>query len=131
MINDTELKWLGYTRDEIVYQKKFVDLMTLESKNIFYQNFSLFKKQGWLNNLEFQMLNKNGKPIWVNLNATAIYDEAGNFMMSRSSVFDITERKRTEEAFRQYERIVFNTRDGIALMNINYIYQIANQAYLT
>ncbi|MEG4106969.1 PAS domain S-box protein [Microcoleus sp. S13_C5] len=131
MINDTELKWLGYTRDEIVNQKKFVDLMTLESKNIFYQNFPLFKKEGWIENLEFEMLNKSGKPIWINLNATAIYDEAGNFMMSRSSVFDITERKRTEEAFRQYERIIFNTTDGIVLMDRNYIYQIANQAYLT
>ncbi|MEG4495492.1 PAS domain S-box protein [Microcoleus sp. D3_18_C4] len=131
MINDTELKWLGYTRDEIVNKKKFVDLMTLESKNIFYHNFPVFKQQGYINNLEFQMLNKNGKLIWLNLNATAIYDEAGNFMMSRSSVFDITERKRTEEAFRQYERIVFNTTDGIVLMDRNYIYQIVNPAYLT
>ncbi|MEG4573456.1 PAS domain S-box protein [Microcoleus sp. N3A4] len=131
MINDTELKWLGYTRDEIVHKKKYVDLITLESKNIFYLNFPLLKKQGCINNLEFQMLNKNGKPIWINLNATAIYDEAGNFMMSRSSVFDITDRKRTEEAFRQYERIIFNTTDGIVLMDRNYIYQIVNQAYLT
>ncbi|MEG5055553.1 MULTISPECIES: PAS domain S-box protein [unclassified Microcoleus] len=130
MINDTELKWLGYSRDEIVHKKKFVDLITVESKNIFYQNFPLFKKQGYIDNLEFQILNKNGEPLWINLNATAIYDEAGNFMMSRSSVFDITDRKRTEEAFRQYERIVFNTTDGIVLMDRNYIYQIVNQAYL-
>jgi len=131
MINDTELKWLGYTRDEIVHKKNYRDLMTFESKNSFDQNFPLFKKQGGLENLECQMLNKNGKIIWINLNATAIYDEAGNFMMSRSSVFDITDRKRTEEAFSQYERIVFNTTDPIILMNSNYIYQIANQAYLT
>ena len=131
MINDTELKWLGYTRDEIVHKKKFVDLITLDSQKTFYQNFPLFKQQGWINNLEFQLLNKNGKPIWINLNATAIYDEAGNFMMSRSSVFDITERKRTEEAFRQYERILFHTTDMIVLMDSNYIYQIVNQAYLT
>ncbi|MEG4985226.1 PAS domain S-box protein [Microcoleus sp. BR0-C5] len=131
MINDTELKWLGYTRDEIVHKKKFVDLMTVATQNIYYQNFLLLKKQGYINNLEFQLLNKNGKPIWINLNSTAIYDEAGNFMMSRSSVFEITDRKRTEEAFRQYERIVFNTTDPIVLMNSNYIYQIANQAYLT
>src|SRR4028119_1155327 len=131
MINDTELKWLGYTRDEIIHKKKFVDLITVESQSIYHQNFPLFKKQGYTNNLEFQVLNKNGKPIWINLNATATYDEAGNFIMSRSSLFDITDRKRTEAAFRQYERIVFNTRDGIALLNINYIYQIANQGYLT
>ncbi|MEG4304808.1 PAS domain S-box protein [Microcoleus sp. D3_18a_C4] len=130
MINDTELKWLGYSREEIVHKKKFVDLITMESKKNYYQNFPLFKKQGWIENLEFQLLTKNGKPLWINLNATAIYDEAGNFMMSRSSVFDITDRKRTEEAFRQYERIVFNTTDGIVLMDCNYIYQIVNQAYL-
>src|SRR4028119_2104540 len=46
MINDTELKWLGYTRDEIMHKKKFVDLILLEGKNIFYHNFPLFKKQG-------------------------------------------------------------------------------------
>ncbi|MEG4271821.1 MULTISPECIES: PAS domain S-box protein [unclassified Microcoleus] len=131
MINDTELKWLGYTREEIVYKTRYFDLMTLESKNIFYQNFPLFKKQGWIENVEFQMLKKNGTSMWFNLNATAIYDEAGNFMMSRYSVFDITDRKQTEEAFRQYERIVFNTTDGIVLMDRNYIYQIVNQAYLT
>ncbi|MEG4628881.1 PAS domain S-box protein [Microcoleus sp. AR_TQ3_B6] len=129
MINDTELKWLGYTRDEIVH-KKYRNLMTLESKNIYDRNFTLFKKQGWVENLELQILNKNGQLIWINLNATAIYDEAGNFIMSRSSVFDITDRKRSEEAFRQYERIVFNTTDGIVLMDRNYIYQIVNQAYL-
>ncbi|MEG4218251.1 PAS domain S-box protein [Microcoleus sp. Pol14C6] len=131
MINDTELKWLGYTRDEIVHKKKIIDLMTLASQNIYYQNFTLLKKQGYLNNLELQLLNKNGKPIWINLNATAMYDEAGNFMMSRSSVFDITDRKLSEAAFRQYESIVFNTTDAIVLLNSNYIYQIANQAYLT
>ncbi|MEG4854846.1 PAS domain S-box protein [Microcoleus sp. B5-D4] len=130
-INDTELKWLGYTRDEIVHKKNYRDLMTLESKKKFDLNFPLFKKQGWLENLDFQILNKNGKLIWINLSATAIYDEAGNFMMSRSSVFDITERKLTEEAFRQYERILFHTTDMIVLMNSNYIYQIVNQAYLT
>lgn len=130
MINDTELNWLGYTRDEILHKKKFVDLITEESKNVFQHNFPLFKKQGLIKNLEFQMLRKNGSNIWINVNATAIYDEAGNFLMSRSSLFDISDRKLAEEILQQYERIISNTTDGIAVINRHYIYQIANQSYL-
>ncbi|XZN99771.1 MAG: PAS domain S-box protein [Microcoleus sp.] len=95
-INDTELNLLGYTRDEILYKKNFFDLIVWENKRFFDSSFPVFKKQGWINNLEFQMLNKDGSTRWVNLNATAIYDEAGNFLMSRSSLFDISDRKQAE-----------------------------------
>jgi PAS domain S-box-containing protein len=95
-INDTELNLLGYTRDEILYKKNFCDLIVLENKKNFDSSFPVFKKQGWIDNLEFQMLNKDGSTRWVNLNATAIYDEAGNFLMSRSSLFDISDRKHAE-----------------------------------
>mgnify|MGYP001770882059 CR=1 FL=1 len=50
--------------------------------------------------------------------------------MSRSSLFDISDRKRAEATLRQYERIVSSTKDGIVLLDRNYIYQIINQAYL-
>ncbi|MBD2517008.1 PAS domain S-box protein [Nostoc sp. FACHB-973] len=135
-INDTELNWLGYTRDEM-FHKKFLDIITSESKQVFQENFPKFKQQGWVNNLEFEIVSKDGAIRWISLNATAIKDELGNFVMSRSTVFDISEqqaalceRKRIEAILRQYERIVSSTKDGIALLNRNYIYQIVNQAYL-
>ncbi len=131
MINDTELNWLGYTRDEVLYKKKFVDLISPESKNIFYQNFPLFKKQGSIKNIEIQVLHRNGSMMWMNVNSTAIYDRDGNFLMSRSSLFDVSDRKLAEEILQQYERTISNTTDGIAMINCHYIYQIANQAYLT
>ena len=102
-INDTELKWLGYTRNELLYKKKFLDLMPPESKQVFYQNFPLFKQQGWLDNLELEVLNKDGSTRWLNMNATVIKDDAGNFMMSRSSVFDISDRKVLERDQQQAE----------------------------
>jgi PAS domain S-box-containing protein len=46
-------------------------------------------------------------------------------------LLDISDRKRAEETLQQYERIIFNTKDGIALMNRHYIYQVANQGYLS
>lgn len=103
-INDTELKWLGYTREEILYKIKFFDLLGAEGKQVFIENFPKFKQQGWVENLEFKMFKKDGSSRWFNLNATAIEDEAGNFMMSRSTLFDISDRKQTQAALLQKSR---------------------------
>jgi len=102
-INDTELNWLGYTRNELLYKKKFWELMPPENKQFFSQKFLQFKQQGWLENLELEVLNKDGSTRWLNLNAIVIKDEAGNFMMSRSSVFDISDRKGFERDQQQAE----------------------------
>ena len=95
-INDTELSWLGYTRDEILYKIKFLDLLSPDGKQVFYDNFPKLKQQGWVKNLEFQMFHKDGSNRWFNLNATAIKDAAGNFVMTRSTLFDISDRKQIE-----------------------------------
>jgi PAS domain S-box-containing protein len=42
----------------------------------------------------------------------------------------ITERKHAEEALRKYERIVSTSQDLIALINADYIYEVANESYL-
>lgn len=102
-INDTELKWLGYTRDEILYKIKFLDLLSPEGKQVFYDNFPKFKQQGWVENLEFEMSTKDGSNRWFNLNATAIEDAAGNFIMTRSTLFDISDRKQIEREREQAE----------------------------
>jgi PAS domain S-box-containing protein len=136
-INDTELQWLGYTREEVLNHMKFTDLLPTDSQLAFRQNFPEFIQRGWVNDLEFQLLHKDGSTRWISVNGTAITDETGKFVMSRSSMFDISERKRSEaerkqaeNILQQYERIIANTTDGIALVNRNYIYQIANQGYL-
>ena len=99
-INDTELKWLGYTREEILRKMKFLDILTPKSLHTFMDNFSRFKEQGWINNLEFEMKRKDGTIMPVLLNATAIKDNEGNYVLSRSTLFDITERKKASEALR-------------------------------
>lgn len=102
-INETELKWLGYTREELLNKKRFIDLLAPESKENFSLYFFQLKQQGWMNNLEFEMVNKDGTIRWVNINASAVKDAAGNFIMSRSTLFDITDRKQIEKALLQSE----------------------------
>ena len=112
-MNNTELRWLGYARDEIIGKKKFDDLLTSESVIVFQKIFPVFKKQGWISNLEFDMIRKDGTIFPVLLNATAMNDPEGSYIMSRSTLFDNTERKRAKEALQEsQERLELALRGG-------------------
>jgi PAS domain S-box-containing protein len=91
-INQTELTMFGYSRAEIIGKKKFLDLLTAVSQQLFRANFPLFKQRGWVRDLEFEVICKNGQILPISLSATAINDDVGNYLMSRSVVIDISER---------------------------------------
>ena len=101
-INDTELNWLGYERDELVGQP-FVTLLTAESQAQFQTQFPQFVEQGQLKNLELEIICKNGSMLPVNLNSTAIRNASGSFIMSRASLFDLSDLKQAESALRLSE----------------------------
>jgi PAS domain S-box-containing protein len=101
-INDTELAWLGYTRDEIVGKMRHPDLMTPESAERYRQTvFPLFQEQGWLKDVEFEYVRKDGSILCGALNATVVRDAQGRYVTSRTSLYDITDRKQTELRIRQ------------------------------
>ncbi|TAK43794.1 MAG: sensor histidine kinase, partial [Betaproteobacteria bacterium] len=96
-INDTWLSWLGYRREEVIGKLRHPDIMTPASAARFRAEcFPLFKRQGWLKGVEFEYVRKDGSTFPASLSATTIYDAAGNYLSSRSTVFDISERKRIE-----------------------------------
>jgi PAS domain S-box-containing protein len=104
-INDTELSWLGYTREDVVGKIKFSDLLTPESGRNFQENFPKFKEQGIIRDVEYDMVRKDGTTLPVLLSASAITDSAGNYLMSRSTVYDITARKLAEDQVRMLARL--------------------------
>ena len=95
-IIQTELTMLGYTRHEMLGKIRFFDLLTPDSQQKFNLTFPQFKQQGWIRDLEFELICKNGDRLHVSLSATAIRDDAGNFLRSRSVMLDIRDRKRLE-----------------------------------
>jgi PAS domain S-box-containing protein len=95
-INDTELTWLGFTREEVVGKKKFSDLITDEGREVFHERFPRFKEEKRVADTEFEMVCKDGTRLPVLVSATAVTDDDGNFVMTRSMVFNLTERRRTE-----------------------------------
>src|SRR5208337_4008442 len=100
-INDTELTWLGYARDEVLGRMKFSDIITAASLEVHQKIFPEFKERGWARDLEYELVRKDGTIMPVSLSATAVKDEAGHYLMSRSTLFDITERKRAEAEIRK------------------------------
>ncbi|HSM99108.1 MAG TPA: PAS domain-containing protein [Gallionella sp.] len=89
-INDTGLKWLGRTHEEVVGRMRFTDLLTPGSRETFLESYQRFKECGWLRDLQLEIAREDGTSLTVSLNANAIRDAAGRFVMSRSMMFDIT-----------------------------------------
>lgn len=102
-INDTELAWLGYTREEVIGSMNIADLLTVEGLKTFRKTFPAFMASGRVRDLEFDLRRKDGSVFPVILSATAVTDEKGNYLMSRSTVYDITERKQAEKALQKSE----------------------------
>ncbi len=100
-INDTELGWLGYTRDEVVGKMKFADILTAEGAINFEVSFPLLKTRGYVSDMEFEFVRKDGSTLPVLLNATALYERDGSFLLTRSTSHDITERKGAERVLNE------------------------------
>jgi PAS domain S-box-containing protein len=96
-INDTELHWLGYTREELIGKRGLADFLTEASRRRFEEKFAAFKQSAdAVSNLEYEIVRRNGAVMSVLLSSAVIRDKDGNYAMSRTTVYDVTERKRAE-----------------------------------
>ena len=100
-MNDTELSWLGYTRDEIIGKKNMVDILTPKCQADFLENFPALREHGSVRDVAAEIVRKDGTIMPVLLSATAVTDAQGSYVTSRTMLFDITERKRGEEETRR------------------------------
>lgn len=94
-INDTQLEWMERSRDEVI-GKKMVDFFMPESQERFWRMYAVFLNIGHIQNQEFELRAKSGNLRQVSISATAIVDAEGNFLKSRSVVYDITALKTVE-----------------------------------
>ena len=115
-INDTELAWLGCSREEVIGRKKFTDFLTPDSVNRFHEMFPIFKEVGEVHDLEYEMVCHDGSILPVLLNASALKDAAGNFVMSRSMMVDLTEHRRAAERLREVRNFLDSIVENIPNM---------------
>lgn len=93
-VNKTELGWLGYEAHEVIGVKYYHEFMTPASREIYEREFDRFRQSGVVKDVEFEFVRKDGSLFSVLSNATAIRDEEGGFLLSRSVLLDVTDRVR-------------------------------------
>ena len=96
-INETELNWLGYSRDEVIGKKTTLDLISQKDRNAFGQQIDLLISKGFITNVEQNWISKDGSIVPVIVNARAYYLNDGTFSHGISIVFNFAERKQQEE----------------------------------
>ncbi|HJV50955.1 MAG TPA: PAS domain S-box protein [Noviherbaspirillum sp.] len=128
-MNHTELEWLGYTREELVGRRTMAELQTEGSKALYLRKFSELIEKRHLRNLELEMVRKDGSVMPVLLNASAQYGADGAFLMSRTTVFDITKVAEAQKELRRAAAVFEHTKDAILITDSNGTITAVNRAF--
>jgi len=114
--NKTGASMLGYPQPEIL-GRPFESLFVDESNGRLAEKVEqMFSEGRGLRDVEERMRTQNGKPLFVNLNSSLVFDEEGAIVNARIVARDITERKMMEGALQHAQKIdsIGNLAGGIA-----------------
>jgi two-component system cell cycle sensor histidine kinase/response regulator CckA len=114
-VNKTFLNMLGYCRDEVVGKMFIEELLSGKSVQTCHNKFPELKKAGRMEHVELTLVRKDGSLLPIMMNASAVYDGEGNFLMSRSVMRDISERKKADDEKRKLREQLFQSQKLEAL----------------
>jgi PAS domain S-box-containing protein len=93
-INQTELDWIGYKKEEVIGKMRLADLQESFSKEQFLQDFKHNLGGDGVKNLEMNLRRKDGSLLPVLINGTMIRDENGKFRHTRTTLTDFSEQRK-------------------------------------
>ncbi len=104
-INPAWSQILGYSREEVI-GRWVGDFLHPDSLINFKNNFPKFKQRGYIHDVQFYMIKKDGTGIAVSYEGRVSYDDNGNFVQSYCTFKDITKQKAAEsELLRNKQRL--------------------------
>jgi PAS domain S-box-containing protein len=78
----------------------------------------------------YRIVRPDGSLRWIRGRAFPVRDEAGKLIRVAGLAEDITERKEAEDRLLEYEKVVEGLEEMIVVVDRNYRYLLANQAFL-
>jgi PAS domain S-box-containing protein len=133
-INDTELRWLGYSREEVVGKLSFLDFASPRHVDLMEERRARLQRDGFLEPIEYEMRRRDGSVFDVLISSTAVRDVQGGYLHSNTTVIDITARKAAEAALRENQRFLQTITDHvpgmIAYLDAMLRFRFANAEHL-
>jgi signal transduction histidine kinase/DNA-binding response OmpR family regulator len=97
-VNKTLLNWLGFVAEELLYQRKFQDLLPIGGKMYYETHYEpLLRIQGFVNEVNFDLRGKQRRLLPVLVNTIQKKGEDKQPLFNRTTVFNITDRKKYEQ----------------------------------
>jgi len=117
--NQTAAETLGYTKEDII-GRPVNEMYQPSCAEAAQKAFQEFLESGVVKDQELEVRRRDGSGLAVSLDVTAVRDQAGKILYSRSSWREISRRKRAETALREaeetYRTLVENIQDGMFLL---------------
>ncbi len=133
-MNKTELRWLGYTREEVVGKMHYRDLVAPGRDDLVEERLKRLQQDGFLEPVEYGLRRRDGTVIDVLMSSTAVRDAQGRYLRSNTTVMDITARKLAEVALRENQRFLQTITDHvpgmIAYLDAMLRFRFANAEHL-
>ena len=122
--NEAAVNFYGYSKNELL-QKTVRDLNTSSPDKINTTIKEVINSKS--NFFEFQHKLSNGKIKDVEIYVSPFNIDDETHMIA--TVYDITERKKTEQYLKRYKEIVNSASEHMSFIDTNYVYQAVNNAY--
>jgi PAS domain S-box-containing protein len=128
---DSKIETLtGYTKEDFDTRRvKWSQLILAEDLPMVQGKFLKALKTTGEYEREYRIRKKTGEIIWVQVQGRIFLDAAGRIDYVSGVIFDITARKRAEEALLKYKFMANTARECMTLIDRNYLYEAANTAF--
>ena len=97
-INDTELRWLGCGREEVVGKLGFASFLDVASREKFQADFEASRAASGPREGQYELMARDGSCRTVLVSSGVSTDADNRFVMTRSVLYDITPQTRASRA---------------------------------
>lgn len=130
MLSDGIFDITGYCASDFLHNKRlYADFIHADDLTIVEGNIGLSPREKRSFAIEYRLIHKDGTIRWVYDRGQVTIDEHDHLPRLIGAIFDITEKKKSEEDIQNLSLALENAVEGIAFVDRGGIFQIVNDAF--